>query len=116
MKHYVNGEHNNNLLQPEKHVTAWFWTFELLIFRPVVNFHVSYQCLLEIELPITLKICELSILTIILEYGNILVQNYFVLLGDGPIPESTVLFCSKQYLCLGAIEASAEIDVLLNRS
>ena len=61
----------HHLLQPEKDIAARFWTFELLIFRPVVDFHVSYQRLLEIELPITLKICKLSIMTIILEYGKL---------------------------------------------
>ena len=112
-----NGGHDNHLLQPEKYIAVRFWTFELLIFRPVVDFHVSYQRLLEIELPITLEICEFSIMSIILEYENILVQNHFViLLADAPIiPESTVLFCSKQYLYLGAIEASAEMDELSNR-
>ena len=53
---------NNHLLQPEKHIAALFWTFEFFIFCPMVNFQVSYQRLLEIELPITLKIFILSII------------------------------------------------------
>ena len=46
----------SHLLKPEIHIATLFWTFELLVLRPMVNFHVPDQRLLEIKLPIALKI------------------------------------------------------------
>ena len=46
----------SHLLKPEIHIATLFWTFELLVLRSMVNFHVPDQRLLEIKLPIALKI------------------------------------------------------------